>query len=92
MELTEKQTKKVTRQGRIGDANVSVEFEVSEENVPSRIQVNVLEDNLYGGAWYDVERGNFSLQATGLHFAKLVFEIAEEQINDIRQKYESNPQ
>ena len=87
--LTEKQTKKTTLSGEIEGVNVNVEFEVEGENAPPRIQMSFSKNNLYGSVNYDVERKNFSLQATDLQFAKEVFEIAIAQVNDILQGYES---
>ena len=90
--LTEKQTKKITRSGEIKGVNVNVEFEVEGEKAPARIQINCQKGSLYGIANYDIERKNFSFQATDLQFAKSVFENAVEQINGILKKYESNMQ
>lgn len=88
--LTKKQTKKTTLSGDIEGVNMNVEYEVEGENPPSKIQINFSKSQLYGSVNYDIERKNYSFQATNLQFAKEVFEIAIEQINDIMQKYEDN--
>jgi len=85
--LTEKETKKITMTGEIKGISTNVEYETESEKAPSRIQMNFSKDNLYGNVIYEVERGNLSFVAPGLQFAKDVFEIAVEQINDILQRY-----
>jgi len=90
--LIEKQTKKTTLSGEVEGVNVNAVFEVEGENAPSCIQMNFSKNNMYGSVNYDVERKNFSFQATDLQFSQEIFEIAIAQINDILQKYEYSVQ